>query len=123
MKITTDTNRQGECTARIIAWLQQCFDMIQSGSKLSPDPFYGRGDVLTSEVVKSVLDAIEGIFVSEMTRYPGYHRTAQGISESEVLAPPGFDKLDATQALAVCQGIDRIMQDYREEPSAVEAVE
>jgi hypothetical protein len=58
---------------------------------------------------------MEALFVKELEKYPGYHRNAQGISESEYLVPPGFDKMAAGEQLAVVQGIDKIFADYRVE--------
>ena len=56
---------------------------------------------------------MEDLFVQELRKYPAYHRNAQGISASEVLIPPGFDKLEYGQQLAVVQGLDRIYCEYR----------
>jgi len=78
------------------------------------DPFYPRNDLLTAEVVGGVIQNIESIFKHELERFPGYHRTAQGISASEYLIPPGFDQMPFSQQVAVVQGIDRIFQEYRD---------
>lgn len=115
MKLTRDLDRQQECTNRVIDWLHQAWELTGKGRSLQPDPFYPRREVLTPEVVYNVIANIEGIFVSELTKYPDYHRRAQGISTSEYLVQPGFDKLTATEQLAVVQGIDRIMQEYRDD--------
>ena len=103
-------------TPRIIEVLHQFFLVTESKRPLQPDPFYERNAVLTPEVVASVIVAMEELFVRELKSYPSYHRNAQGISQSEYLVPPGFDKLDFSQQLAVVQGVDKIFQEYREEP-------
>src|SRR3990167_3136714 len=101
------------CTAATTAWLHEVWLLIEQGRPVQPDPFYTRNAVLTPAVVKNVIDNVEAIFVSELAKYPGYHHKAQGISASEYLVPPGFDKLSQTEQLAVTQGIDRIFQEHR----------
>ena len=96
-----------------MAWLHRCWELINQGLPLQPDPFYTRNDVLTPEVIKQVLDGMENIFVTEIARYPGYHRTHQGIADTEYLVPPGFNELPAAQQLAVVQGIDRVFNAHR----------
>jgi hypothetical protein len=113
MILTGDLQRLQECVNRTIDWLHQAFELTENGRPLQPDPFYARRDLLTREVVEAVIENIESIFVTELTRYPDYHRRAQGAAKNEVLVPPAFDKLPAAQQLAIVQGIDRIFQEYR----------
>jgi hypothetical protein len=110
-----DSTKQAEITARTIAWLHEVWSLVEEGRPVQPDPFYSRNAVLGTEVVKAVIDDMEALFVKELEKYPGYHRNAQGISESEYLVPPGFDKMAAGEQLAVVQGIDKIFADYRVE--------
>ena len=115
MRIDPDKERTAECVKRTIAWLHDVWSLIEEGRPVQPDPFYPRNAVLGPEVVKAVIDDMEALFVKELERYPAYHRQAQGISASEYLIPPGFDKMAAGEQLAVVQGIDRIFQEYRVE--------
>ena len=80
---------------------------------MQPDPFWHRNELLTPEIVKAIIADMEELFVQELKKYPAYHRNAQGISASEVLIPPGFDKLPYAQQLAVVQGLDKIYCEYR----------
>ena len=80
---------------------------------MQPDPFWHRNELLTPEIVKAIIADMEELFISELQRYPAYHRNAQGISASEVLIPPGFNKLPYNQQLAVVQGLDKIYCEYR----------
>ena len=116
MKLTNNLEREKECTAKTIDWLHQVWVLMRDGrlSRLQPDPFYERNDLLTPEIVNGVLEALKGIFVSELRNYLSYHQRAQGVSASEVLVPPGFNKLDYSYKLAIVQGIDRIFGEYRE---------
>lgn len=115
MKLTGNMAQQQECVVRVIAWLHTVWERGEAGEPLQPDPFYKRTPLLTPDVVANVIGSIEGIFVRELERYPGYHRNAQGISAGEYLVPPGLDKLPHEQQLAIVQGIDKIMQEYRED--------
>jgi hypothetical protein len=115
MKLTGNLTRQQECVNRTIEWLHQVWDVTERGRTLQPDPFYARNALLTPEVIKNVIENIEGIFKSELARYPDYHRRAQGISANEYLIPPGFDHMTGAQQLAIVQGIDRIFQEYKDE--------
>jgi len=116
MKLTTDPTQQQQCVDKTIAWLHHVWEMTEEGRHIQADPFYARNKLLTPAVVKQVMASIEDIFKSELQRYPGYHRTAQGISAREYLIPPGFDHLPHDEQLAVVQGIDRIFQEYRADP-------
>jgi hypothetical protein len=118
MKLTADHVKQQECVARTIDWLHQVWELTERGRPLQVDPFYPRNPLLTPDVVTKVIDGIEGIFRSELVKFPAYHREAQGISASEYLIPPGFDKLPYNQQLALVQGIDRIFQQYEAEKPA-----
>jgi hypothetical protein len=118
MKLTTEHTRQQECVARTIDWLHQVWDMGEKGRPLQPDPFYSRNSLLTPEVVAKVIEGIEGIFRSELIKFPAYHREAQGIAANEYLIPPGFDKMPYTEQLALVQGIDRIFREYEAEKPA-----
>ena len=113
MRIDPDKERTAECVKRTIAWLHEVWSLVEEGRLVQVDPFYPRNDLLTPEVVKAVIDDMEALFVSELKKFPAYHRNAQGISASEYLIPPGFDKMAAGEQLAVVQGIDKIFQDYR----------
>ena len=108
-----DPAKQAEITAKTIEWLHKVWSLVEEGRPLQPDPFYPRAELLTPDVVKNVITSIEEMFIKELQTYPAYHRNAQGISASEYLIPPGFDKMAAGEQLAVVQGIDRIFQDYR----------
>ena len=111
--VKVEWGKGSEITPRVIEWLHKCWEAGENGRQLQPDPFYVRNAELTAEVVTRVIAAIEGLFVSELKKYPTYHREAQGVSASEYVVPPGFDKLPPTEQLAVAQGVDRIFQQYR----------
>jgi len=115
MKIKANSGSQ--ITPKVIEWLHQCWVITESKRPLQPDPFYARNEVLTPKVVEEVIKALEGIFIYELKNSPSYHRKAQGISNTEYLIPPGFDKLPYQEQLAVVQGVDRIFQEYRDEPA------
>jgi hypothetical protein len=115
MKLTGNLTRQQECVNRTIEWLHHVWETTEHGRQLQPDPFYARNALLTPDVVHHVIGSIEGVFESELSRYPDYHRRAQGIAANEHLVPPGFDELPYAQQLAVVQGIDRIFQEYKDE--------
>ena len=121
MKLTVDPKARRECVERVIAWLHDVWSLIEEGRPVQPDPFYERNEKLTPEVVGAIIADMEFLFVEELRKYMGYHRNAQGISASEVLIPPGFDKLPYSQQLAVVQGLDRIYCEYRavDEPAVV----
>ena len=115
-----------DCVAETMSWLHDCW--IHSGgaegpqdgdvfkfSSLQPNPFYERNAVLTPEVVDQVIADMEGIFATEIQKYPGYHNNAQGIStDTHHLVVAGFDKLPYPQRLAIVQGVDRIFQKHRD---------
>ena len=124
MKLTNDAKARKECVTRVIAWLHDVWSLIEEGRPVQPDPFYARNEKLTPEVVGAIITDMEFLFVEELRKYPGYHRGAQGISASEILIPPGFDKLPYAQQLAVVQGLDKIYCEYRavDEPPAPENV-
>jgi len=112
MKVKTGVGK--ELSDRVCRdWLHHCWEVTERGEKLQVDPWYPRTELLTPEVVESVIRAIEDLFISELKKFMGYHRNANSISASEVLVPPGFDKLSQGEQLAVVQGIDKIFQDYR----------
>lgn len=113
MRLDPAKDRQSECVKRTIEWLHTVWLLIEEGRPVQPDPFYARTSLLGPEVVKAVITDMEALFVKELEKYPGYHRQAQGISASEYLVPPGFDKLSSGEQLAVVQGIDKIFQEYR----------
>jgi len=113
MKLDPAKDKQAECVARTITWLHEVWSLIEEGRLVQPDPFYSRTALLTPEVVGAVIADMEALFVKELEKYPAYHRSAQGISASEYLVPPGFDKLSQGEQLAVVQGIDKIFQEYR----------
>jgi len=119
MKLVANQTVQQECVDKTIAWLHHVYDVTETGGSIQMDPFYARNELLTPEVVRSVVESIEAIFKNELKRYPAYHRTAQGISESEHLIPPGFDLMPFGQQIAVVQGIDRIFQEYRDTSDSV----
>ena len=121
MKLTVDPKARRECVERVIAWLHDVWSLIEEGRPVQPDPFYERNEKLTPEVVGAIIADMEDLFVQKLRKYPGYHRNAQGISASEVLIPPGFDKLPYAQQLAVVQGLDKIYCEYRavDEPAVV----
>jgi hypothetical protein len=110
------------CTDKTIAYLHEVYLMMVHGEvdRLQPDPFYERAGLIDATVVSNVINAIEGIFKSELEKYPEYHRKAQGISVSQYLVPPGFDKLPYEQQRAVVFGIDRIFMEFRETPEEAE---
>ena len=113
MKLTNDAKARKECVTRVIQWLHDVWSLIEEGRPVQPDPFYERNEKLTPEIVGAIITDMEFLFVEELRKYMGYHRNAQGISASEVLVPPGFDKLEYGQQLAVVQGLDRIYCEYR----------
>lgn len=94
--------------------MHQAWLLLQENRELQPDPFYERNELLTTEVVTSVLKSIEDMFLNEFKKYPGYHTNAQKVSKSTVLVPPRFLKLPYPQQLAIVQGIDRIFQQHRD---------
>jgi len=114
MKLVVNQTLQQECVDKTIAWLHHVFEVTETGGTIQMDPFYPRNELLTPEIVRGVIGSIEAIFQNELKRYPAYHRTAQGISESEHLIPPGFDQMPFGLQIAVVQGIDRIFQEYRD---------
>lgn len=114
MKLVNNLPQQQECVDRVIAWLHLVWQRTEEGEPVLPDPFYARTPLLTPDVVRNVIDSMEALFVREFKQYPSYHHTAQAISEGEHLVPPGFDRLAHEQQLAIVQGIDKIMQEYRE---------
>jgi hypothetical protein len=105
--------KEKECTVEVIEWLHEVWLLKEAGRPIQPDPFYARTGLLTAEIVDKVISDLEGIFTYELEKYPAYHKGAQGVSESEYLAPPGFDKMTPTEQLAVVQGVDRAMQQFR----------
>lgn len=94
------------CVKETMAFMHSVWVRTERGDKLPPNPFYPR--TLTPEVVDNVLNAMEAIYETEITKYPGYHRTAQGISDNQFLVVPGFNKLPQGAKLYIVQGIDRI---------------
>ena len=114
------------CVAETMSWLHDCW--VHSGgaegsqegdvfklSSLQPNTFYERNKELTPEVVDQVIADMEGIFATEIQKYPGYHNNAQGIStDTHHLVVAGFDKLPYPQRLAIVQGVDRIFQKHRD---------
>ena len=129
MKLTNDAKARKECVTRVIQWLHDVWSLIEEGRPVQADPFYSRNELLTPEIVGAIITDMEFLFVEELRKYMGYHRNAQGISASEVLIPPGFDKLDYGQQLAVVQGLDKIYCEYRAvdepapEPASVDPYE
>lgn len=125
MRPPTLLTEQAECTAAIIEWLHQVWTLSEQGQSVQPDPFYDRNALLTPEIVENVVNGVEGVFLKEIAKFPGYHRNAQGLSADEVLAPPGFDRMPYEQKLAVVQGIDRICKRFEppEIPATVAAEE
>ncbi len=117
MYVTTEPGRFQECSDRNIEWLHHCWTFIHDDEvgKMQPDPFYERNDVLTPEVITAVITDIEALFRSELDKYMGYHRNAQGVSTSQILVTPSFDKLPYLAQRYIVQGLDRIMQEYRVE--------
>ncbi len=107
---------QKAASVEMIEWLQQVWQMMRDGRTLQADPFYPRNDKLTPEVVQDVLGWFETLFAREFKNYPSYHYRAQGVDASEYkLVPPHYDRLSASQRLAIVQGVDRIAQKYRAE--------
>ena len=115
MKLGSNVARQQECVDRIINFLHLVWERTEAGEPVLPDPFYARTPLLTPDVVSNVIEAMESLFEREFERYPEYHRRAQGISAGEHLIPPGFNLLSHEQQLAIVQGIDKVMCDYRED--------
>ena len=117
MQIDQRNPQLQECSDRVIQWLHDCWVYIKDAEayKMQPNPFYERNDVLTPEIVDKVINDIEVIFVKELEKYMGYHRSAQGVHASQVLVTPAFDKLSYPCQRYIVQGIDRIMQEYRVE--------
>ena len=113
MKVTQDKARQAECTVETIAWLHACWERLQRGEPLAPDPFYARNELLTEAVIADVLTGIDKLMAEEFRKYPGYHTTAQGVSASTPLVPPHFLTLPPQERFAIVQGIDRIFQGYK----------
>lgn len=115
MKIIQDKFEQ--CHLDVIEWLHEVWALTTNGRPFVPDPFYTRNDVLTEEVVEKVIAKLEEIFLYEIEHFPAYHRTNQGLAEDERLATPGYLKMTYSEKLAVVQGVDRIMQGYRQDES------
>lgn len=113
MKVLAD--KKSQCQVETIAYLHQVWEIHERGGMIQPDPFYERNDVLTEEVVQNVIRNIEDLFITELKKFPTYHKNQNNISESETLVPPGFDKMTPTEQRAVVQGIDRIFQQYRDD--------
>jgi len=111
------------CVDETMAWLHKVWELTEQERPLQPDPFYERNDGLTPNVVRAVIGDLERIFATEIEKYPGYHRNAQGISNAEYLVPPGFNWLPYPQQLAIVQGIDRIFNSHRMSDEESEAAE
>lgn len=118
MHITTDVDKHKELAHEVFeVWLHQVWELVEAGRPLQPDPFYERNELLVPEVVENVINYVVGAMQKEFEKFPQYHNRAQGVSTSEILVPPDFDNLPYTQKLAIVQGIDRIMQKFKVEPS------
>lgn len=118
MLIDQNFARFNVCSDRVIHWLHDCWTHIHDNTveKLQPDPFYERNALLTPEIIEKVITDIEAIFVHELDKFMQYHRTAQGVSSSQILVTPSFDKLPYLAQRCIVQGLDRILQEYRVEP-------
>ena len=125
MLVDQSNIRFQECSDRVIHWLHDCWTHIHDHTveKLQPDPFYERNAVLTPEIVEKVIADIEAIFVKELDKFMTYHRNAQGISSSQILVTPSFDKLPYLAQRYIVQGLDRILQEYRVEAPSQAATE
>ena len=125
MLVDQNNIRFQECSDRVIHWLHDCWTHIHDHTveKLQPNPFYERNAVLTPEIVEKVIADIEAIFVHELNKYMQYHRNAQGISSSQILITPSFDKLPYLAKRCIVQGLDRILQEYRVEAPSQAAAE
>ena len=125
MLLDQNNIRFQECSDHVIHWLHDCWTHIHDHTveKLQPDPFYERNAVLTPEIVEKVIADIEAIFVNELNKYMQYHRNAQGISSSQILITPSFDKLPYLAQRCIVQGLDRILQEYRVEAPSQAAAE
>lgn len=123
MRFTQSRDEQRKATDEVLKWLEVCWQHRKDGREILPDPFYPRNEKLTPAVVEAVLKHIEGLMLKEFANYANYHRNAQGIGPNQHLVPPKFLGLPYAQQLAVVQGIDRIMQDYRAEEPAPAAPE
>lgn len=115
MKI--DNGKSPQVTEKTISYLHEIWLRKEAGRPIQPNPFYHRNDLLTPEIVEKCIETLEGIFTYELEKYPGYHRNAQGISESEYLAPPGFDKMTYNEKFAIVQGMDEIFQEFKANPN------
>lgn len=116
MNVTTNPERRAQAVAEITAWQQHVWDIMEEGrlETLQPDPFYERNSLLTPEVIEKVLHTVEfDILEYEIQHYPGYHYPHQGLVDGEKLVRPGFTELPDPQKLAMVQGMDRILQQYR----------
>jgi len=122
MKVTQVESRREEAVQEVTAWLQSIWRLMNQGriNTLRPVPTYDRRQLLPDDKVEEVALAIEGVFAFELENYPGWHQDAQQIKPNQHLVTPGFTGLEPLQKRALVEGVDRILQKYRVEPSGTQ---
>lgn len=98
----------------VIAWLQHCFEMLESGQEdqISYDIFYRSpkfaNGIIPDDYTNRIIKTIEAEFVYELARYPGYHfQHADGATH-----PPEFTRLSMQGRRSLVQGLDKILAKY-----------
>lgn len=106
-------------TAEVIEWMHHCYDLWTTGriGELRPNPFYARKDLLTPAIVESIVATLEFLMKEELSKFPDYHRAAQGMEKEDprTLVTVGWNKMPYQAQLALVEGIDQILQPYRTE--------
>jgi hypothetical protein len=105
----------------VMEWLDHVWRLIQSdrAETLRPVPYYARRELLTDEKVDQIVEVIESYLLEEITRYPGYHNTQQGLQPGETLTTPGFNKLPPLAKRALVERFDELCQAIRVEAAPV----
>lgn len=86
-------------TNELTAWLQQCYELLDSGNegRIPSDPFFDSG--MTDAQVDTVIAAIDEEFVTELGSFPSYHRNRSGAN-----ALPEFHRLSPSARRAMVEG-------------------
>ena len=106
------------------SWLQHAVELMDAGQghTLRPAPFYARRDLITEEVIASVIGRLEEYLKSEIQRYPSYHNLHQHISGNDKLVSPGYDKLPPHAQRALVERLDELIMTIRNDEPIPEVV-
>ena len=93
-------------TDKVIAFLQECFELKEQGKSLSRNLNYNsKRGILTDEYVERLAVKIEAEFEHELKQYPEYHfNNADGAT-----VPPGFTAMSLEDKRAMAEGLDRVL--------------